>query len=115
MDVALEAVLSQRPFNVIDEQSGVKIDFMPPKRRPFSRSEFERRVRVQYGKASVWVATVEDTILAKLEWSTRSGGSERQLRDVAGLIEAWGERLDRAYIDTWLDDLGVREEWTKVR
>lgn len=113
--VALESILSQRPFNVIDEHTGVKIDFMPLKRRPFSRSEFDRRVRVQYGSASVWVATVEDTILAKLEWSKKSGGSERQLRDVAGLVEAWGDRLDRSYLESWLDELGVREAWLSVR
>ena len=59
------------------------------------------------------VATAEDTVLAKLEWAKR-GESERQLRDVRGILDVKGESLDRAYIERWLDDLGVRELWVRV-
>ncbi|MBW2463637.1 MAG: hypothetical protein JRH11_18440 [Deltaproteobacteria bacterium] len=57
------------------------------------------------------VAYTEDVILSKLEWARLSGGSERQMRDVAGVIEAAGGDLDRGYIEHWVDELGVREGW----
>src|SRR5262249_45779970 len=57
-----------------------------------------RRVPVVVLGVNVFVATAEDTILAKLEWATM-GASERQLRDVRALVEANGDLLDRAYIE----------------
>ena len=59
----------------------------------------------------VFVASPEDTIVAKVEWSQQSGGSERQRRDVAGIVATMGEQLDRAYIDRWIRELGLEEEW----
>jgi len=61
-----------------------------------------------------FVATPEDTILAKLEWA-KFGMSERQLRDVRGIVDVQGKSLDRDYIERWLDDLGVRELWNRVQ
>jgi hypothetical protein len=62
----------------------------------------------------VFVATAEDTVLAKLEWA-KLGESERQLRDVQTMLGAIGDSLDLAYIDRWLDDLGVRDLWERLR
>ena len=63
--------------------------------------------------ASVSVATVEDTIVAKLEWA-KLGGSERQERDVVGLLEAQREAIDRAYVDHWVRELDLDEQWQRV-
>lgn len=52
-------------------------------------------------------------MLAKLEWA-KLGQSERQLRDVRGILEVKGDALDRAYIDRWLDVLDVRALWEGV-
>lgn len=40
----------------------------------------------------VYVASPEDTIVAKLEWSKQSGGFERQRRDIAGIVATLGGR-----------------------
>jgi hypothetical protein len=69
-------------------------DLILRKDRPFSRAEFERRQPAEIAGVVVFVATAEDTIVAKLEWA-RAGESERQLRDVIGILEVSGERLDR--------------------
>lgn len=58
-------------------------------------------------------AARDDLIIAKLEWSA-AGDSEVQREDVAGLLRAGGASLDRAYIERWVDELGFREEWTRV-
>ena len=53
------------------------------------------------------------TVLAKLEWA-KLGESERRLRDVRGTLDVKADALDRAYIERWLDDLGVRDLWDRV-
>ena len=53
-------------------------------------------------------------MLSKLEWCRLSGGSARQLNDVAGVVSATGSALDRAYIEEWVDTLRVRAEWERV-
>lgn len=58
-----------------------------------------------------FVATAEDTIVAKLEWSKLSGGSERQRRDVAGILASVGDALDHRYLERWVRDLGLEDEW----
>lgn len=100
-------------FNVLLLESGWKVDLILRKDRPFSRSEFDRRIRVELGGLPVWMATAEDTIVAKLEWA-RAGESERQLRDVSGILEVAGRRLDRAYIERWIGALGLHDVWSRV-
>jgi len=60
------------------------------------------------------VATAEDTIVAKLEWA-RAGESERQLRDVIGILELRGPSLDLPYIERWVAEIGLHSEWERVR
>jgi hypothetical protein len=102
-----DAVLRRYAFNVIDLESGWKADFMVLRARPFSRREFERRQRADVFGTSSWVATAEDTILAKLEWSQLAGGSARQRDDVLGVLEAQWARLDVAYLEHWGAELGL--------
>lgn len=104
-----DAVLRRYSFNIIDLESGWKADIMVLRTRPFSRIEFERRQRADVLGSPSWVATAEDTILAKLEWSQLSGGSARQRDDVLGVIEAQGEGLDIDYLNHWASALGVKD------
>jgi len=94
---ALEALRHESQFNVIDLATGWKLDFICRQSRPFSRTEFDRRALANLEGLSLYVATAEDVILAKLEWAKR-GGSQRQLEDVAGLLEVRGPDLDLAYV-----------------
>ncbi len=98
-------------FNVIDHASGWKVDFIIRKNRAFSREELDRRVAIAILGVPVFVASPEDTIIAKLEWSKASAGSERQRRDVAGILAVSGSTLDFAHIERWVGALGLGEEW----
>jgi len=93
-------------FNVIDTETGWKIDLVIRRDRPFSREEFGRRVSATIGGVDTWIVTVEDSILSKLEWAV-AGGSERQLSDVRSMLAQQGETLDRDYLERWADELGV--------
>jgi hypothetical protein len=59
----------------------------------------------------VYVAWAEDTIVAKLEGSKQGEGSERQRRDVAGILATVAPELDRAYVERWVADLDLAHEW----
>jgi len=110
-DVARDAFRSHGMFNVIDHASGWKIDFIFRKDRSFSEQEFERRRPMTLLGVEVSMASAEDTIIAKLEWSKASGGSERQRRDVAGMLATVGDDLDHTYIERWLNELDLSDEW----
>jgi hypothetical protein len=112
--VAREALRSRHLFNVIDPQSAFKVDLIVRKERPFSREEFARRQRRDLGGLVVSIATPEDTILSKLEWARKGGGSERQLGDALGVLRVAGDRIDRAYVERWAEDLGVLDLWREL-
>jgi hypothetical protein len=111
LDAARGALRRRAMFNVIDHASGWKVDFIVRKNRAFSRDEFARRMPITLLDVPVFVASPEDTIVAKVEWSQQSGGSERQRRDVAGIVATMGEQLDREYVERWVRDLGLEDEW----
>ncbi len=110
-DAARDAFTRRSMFNVIDLASGWKVDLILCRNRPFSRGEFARRTRLELLGVPVFVASAEDTVVAKLEWSKQSGGSERQRRDVAGILATVGVALDRAYVERWVHDLDLADEW----
>ena len=110
---AREALRTEGQFNAIDPESGWKADFIPRKERPFSRVEFDRRDRVELLGRELSLVTAEDLIVAKLEWA-RKGGSERQVRDVRGILAQSGPALDREHLERWVGELGLDEEWRAV-
>ena len=113
-EAAREAFEGRGQFNVVLLDSGWKADLILRRDRPFSHSEFQRRRAAEIAGVEVSIATAEDTIVAKLEWA-RSGESERQIRDVVGILEMSGESLDRRYIERWVDELGLRAQWERAR
>lgn len=113
-DAAVDALATGGQFNAIDPSSGWKVDLMIRRARPFSESEFARRRRTELFGVEVALATVEDLIIAKLEWS-ELGDSELQRRDVAELLEATGDALDVDYLEKWIRNLGLESAWHRVR
>jgi hypothetical protein len=107
------AVEGRRSFNAIHFDSAFKVDFFVPSEEGVGRLQLARRQleRVTPEVAEeFYVATAEDTVLAKLLWF-KSGGavSERQWSDVAGVIKVQGARLDLEYLREWADRLDVRD------
>lgn len=112
-DAAHEALLRESMFNLIDFESGWKVGLVIRKSRPFSQMEFSRRLLQTILGRPLWLASPEDVILAKLEWNKISP-SDRQLTDVARMIEVQGDGLDREYIVRWAEALGLLESWRRL-
>jgi hypothetical protein len=113
-EAAEDAWRRRGQFNVVLLDSGWKVDLFLRKDRPFSREEFSRRQPAEIAGARVFVATAEDTIVAKLEWEA-AGESERQLRDVIGILEVSGDTFDLAYVERWVEALGLQGSWRDAR
>lgn len=111
-DAAEEALRHRGQFNAIGPDA-TKIDFIVRRDRPFSIEEFARRRRVAILGASADIATAEDMILAKLEWAAATG-SERQVRDIEGILAVAGDGLDQAYLTSWAARLGVADRLAAI-
>lgn len=109
-----EAVQARTSLNIIDEASGYKADLIVRKERPFSATGFQHRMRVSVLESSLEMATAEDVILSKLEWS-KLGASERQWADALQVARTQGKRLDLAYLEKWAEELGVDDLWRSIR
>jgi hypothetical protein len=107
------AIELRRGFNVIHLDTMFKVDIFIPKDRKFDESQLQRRkahIIASDPDRSAFVASAEDTVLAKLDWY-RAGGevSEQQWRDVLGIIEVQSRRLDRDYLGSMAESLGVSD------
>lgn len=107
------AAQNQGSFNIIHQPTMVKVDVFVVWRTDFGRTQLSRRQQKPVGQPVVleaFVVSPEDTILAKLDWYRQGGGtSERQWRDVQGVLKVQAERLDRAYLREWAARLGVAD------
>jgi hypothetical protein len=110
LDAALEAFKRESMFNVIDLRTGWKIDMIICKSRAFSQEEFARRQRLSLHGISLSVASAEDVIVSKLEWSKLSQ-SQRQTEDAAGILKIQRSSLNRPYLERWIHKLGLEKEW----
>jgi hypothetical protein len=109
----LDAIQYRSSFNLIYLNTMFKVDVFLPKQRPFDQAQFERRamkVIATEPERMAWVASAEDTVLTKLEWF-RLGDevSERQWRDILGVLKTQGKRLDLAYLREWATQLNVSD------
>jgi len=82
-----------------------KLDLFPAV-GAFERSQIARAILVRGAR----VMSAEDVLLAKLRWY-RMGAevSDRQWRDVLGLVAMQRSTLDGSYLNRWAVDLGVAD------
>jgi hypothetical protein len=113
-EAALEAHRNESLFNIIDLNTGWKIDLIFRKSTAFGQEEFRRRRKIELHGLQVFVASPEDIIIAKLDWA-KLGASHRQLEDVAAVLRVQGQALDMAYLQKWISELGLCVEWDRAR
>ena len=103
----LDAISHRSMFNLLDTDTGDKVDFWMLTDEPFDLSRFERRRTEEILGLKLAVSSPEDTILAKLSWAKRSGGSEKQFSDALHVYEVQSANMDMEYLRRWAKDLGV--------
>ncbi|MEP7147927.1 MAG: nucleotidyl transferase AbiEii/AbiGii toxin family protein [Acidobacteriota bacterium] len=94
-------------FNVMNFETGIKIDFITRKPNAFEAAKFGRRRRSRIGDIEFWVISKEDLILSKLCWA-KDSHSERQFEDVRSLFESGA---DTATIEQEIATQGLGEVW----
>ena len=109
------AVARRRQFNIIHPTSGLKVDVIVASQSEFDCQRLDRsRWLPVLTDRSVSFATPEDVILKKLEYF-KEGGSDKHLRDIAGVLRIQGAAIDRVRITEWADRLGLSEVWSLVQ
>lgn len=112
-EMIAESIQRHSSFNIIHRESMFKVDVFIPRPRPFLQAQLARANKQTFTletEMSAKFASPEDTILSKLEWY-RMGGevSERQWRDVLGVLKTRQGELDLSYLQKWANELGVRD------
>jgi predicted nucleotidyltransferase len=102
-EAVVRAIGQRSIFNLIHQQSVIKVDGIVRKDNPYRLEEFSRKQRVTIGDFETWIVSLEDLILSKLHWA-RDSRSELQLRDVRNLLRL---DCDHDYLRSRANPLGV--------
>jgi hypothetical protein len=111
-DIAIQTAIARRQsFNVIHLETMFKVDVFVPSGREFDRQQLARRraqVVATDPERTAYVLSAEDIVLAKLDWYRQGGAvSERQWRDVLGVLRVQAGQVDLAYLRQAAAGLGV--------
>jgi hypothetical protein len=113
-DAILAAIHYRNQFNILHPSSGLKIDVIIRDNTPFNNSRFGRVRRIKPGESyEANFASPEDIIIMKMRYF-KEGGSEKHLRDIAGIMKISGSEINRAYIEEWAQRLSVRDIWMLI-
>ncbi|WP_414754420.1 hypothetical protein [Anabaena sp. CCY 9910] len=104
----------ERMLNITHTETIANADLYITDTSPFASSQMARRILPDLdGISPFWVASPEDTILQKLLWS-RNSQSEKQWRDVLGILKLQAINLDYAYLTQWAEDLNLVDAFSRA-
>ncbi len=110
-----DAVRSRFQFNILHLTSGNKVDCVLPRNDEWGRTQLSRRRRQHIlDDLEAYLAAPEDVILGKL-WYYSDGGSEKHLRDIAGILRTSADQVNRADVTAWATKLGYLDVWERVQ
>ncbi len=112
--IRLEISRSQRGhFNLIHHETGFKADIYTSGLDKLHEWALNKRKRINVEGEAFWLAPVEYVILRKLEYY-REGGSEKHLRDIAGILALSSDQIDFKQLDARIRENGLEKEWEKA-
>ena len=89
-------------FNIIDEHTGYKVDFIVRKDDEFRINEFSRRRKISVFGFDCYVVTIEDLLISKIIW-IQEYQSEKQMEDILNLLK--NTSIDWKYLKYWIEKL----------
>lgn len=104
-ETVVEEVRRNGLFNIIDHESGFKLDFILRKNTPYFKNAFSRRKRIKELDTEFWVISLEDLVIAKILW-IQDYQSDKQIQDIENLL--LNPEKDRQYIKEWCKALGLK-------
>lgn len=104
------AIQSERLFNIIHDESFIKVDFIIRQSGIYRLEEFERRKKIEFGDFQTFIVSKEDLILSKLLWSKKSK-SEMQKRDIQNLVKS---EVDLNYLEQKLNELNLKDWYEEI-
>jgi hypothetical protein len=112
-EMIARAIAKHASFNILHKETMFKVDVFVPIENKFTEQQFDRSRSATLSletDAKAMIASPEDTILAKLDWYKQGGQtSERQWRDILGLLEVQKGSLEIDYLKKTAAQLGVAE------
>ena len=111
-----DAVRRGASFNVIHFETTEKVDVFVVRGSRFARGGLDAREQIDLGDGrTAPVAAPAHMVVEKLRWYRRGGEvSDRQWRDVLGVLQTSGDRLDLAEMRVWAAELGVDDLLERV-
>lgn len=101
-------------FNLIHHATGFKADVYLVGQDPLHLWAMANRKSFGIKAEQVWLAPPEYVILRKLEFY-REGGSDKHLRDIAGILALSSEYLDFDILRQRIGQVGLDKEWEKAK
>ena len=92
-------------FNVIDFETGFKLDFILRKASEYRLHEFQRKRKARIADFDVWIVSAEDLVISKIEWIQQIT-SDKQISDLENLLSS--PDIDKKYIKTWCEKLNLK-------
>ncbi|MBP6821133.1 MAG: hypothetical protein KA368_06295 [Acidobacteria bacterium] len=108
------AIRGRSSFNLIHLATMFKVDVFLHRGDEWAKEQMRRSQSKSLiegvGSTSRKVSSAETMILQKLLWFRKGGEvSDRQWRDVLGMMKVQAERLDFDYLNQWADSLQISD------
>lgn len=100
-----DAISRKFMFNLLHQETVVKIDCIVRKETEFQKTVFQNRKKIEFGDFEVWTISKENLILSKLNWAKETK-YEMQLRDVTNMLRT---EYDENYVRTWAKKLKIED------
>jgi len=109
-NMLIDSIKNKMLFNILDKKTFFKIDFIFTVRNELEDSMFKRKNKLKINGMEVYVISIEDLIIAKLNWAKESF-PELQFRDIRQLMR---NNIDKDYLTNWIVKLNLINIYNKI-